>query len=126
MNETLIKIFRFGVTGVSGMIVDFGATWLCKEKLKLNKYVSNSIGFALAVINNYIINRNWTFESRNPEWFPEFEKFFLFALIGLALNNLFLYLFHQRMKWNFYLAKLMATGLVFIWNFCTNYFFNFK
>ena len=39
------------------MIVDFGMTWLCKEKLRWNKYLSNSIGFVLAATNNYIWNR---------------------------------------------------------------------
>lgn len=126
MSETFLKIIKFGITGSAGMVIDFGATWICKEKLKWNKYLSNSIGFVLAVINNYIINRNWTFKSNNPQWQSEFEKFFLFSVIGLLLNNIFVWLFHQKLKWNFYAAKLAATVIVFIWNFCSNYYFNFR
>ena len=41
----LIKFIKFLIVGVSGLIIDFGLTYLCKEKIKLNKYLSNSIGF---------------------------------------------------------------------------------
>ncbi len=126
MFETFFKIIKFGSTGLLGMGIDFGTTWLCKEKLKLNKYLASSIGFVLAIINNYIINRIWTFKSANPHWQQEFGKFFLFGVIGLFLNNGFVYLFHQKLKWNFYMAKLAATIIVFLWNFYTNYYLNFR
>jgi len=126
MPEYIFKIIKFGLTGALGIIIDFGTTWICKEKLKWNKYISNSMGFCLAVLSNFFINRFWTFKSTNPSWHGEFEKFLLFSLVGLLLNNGFIYLFHHKLKWNFYLAKLTAIGLVFIWNFGTNFYFNFK
>lgn len=126
MLEKFFTVLRFGITGSMGMAIDFGITWFCKEKLKWNKYLANSTGFVIAVINNYIINRIWTFKSTNPNWEVEFEKYFLFSLIGLLLNNSFVYLFHQKLKWNFYASKLAASALVFIWNFSSNYFLNFR
>ena len=126
MEENIWKIFKFGVTGLSGMVIDFGLTWLCRERLKWNKYLANTTGFTIAATNNYIINRLWTFESTNPNWGAEFGKFFLFSLIGLALNNFLIFIFNDKLKLNFYVSKFIATLLVFIWNFSTNYFFNFK
>ena len=120
------KIIKFGFAGAIGMAIDFGTTWLCREKLQWNKYIANSTGFTVAVINNYIINRIWTFHSTNSNWHAEFGKFLVFSLVGLALNNLFVFLLHSRFKMNFYLSKLIATLLVFVWNFTSNYFFNFK
>ena len=64
IDSTLIlKFVKFCIVGFSGMVVDFGTTWLCKEKLGWNKYLSNSLGFVLAATNNYIWNRLWTFHS---------------------------------------------------------------
>lgn len=126
MSNTFWKIIKFGVTGAVGMLIDFGVTWLCREKLKWNKYIANTTGFSLAATNNFIINRNWTFKSVNPNWHLEFEKFLVFSLIGLALNNLFVFLFNDKLKLNFYVSKLAATVLVFIWNFMSNYYFNFR
>ena len=120
------KIIRFGITGASGMALDFGTTWLCRQKFGWNKYIASSTGFIVAATNNYIINRLWTFHSTNPNWQVEFGKFLLFSLVGLGLNNLFVFLLHERLKMNFYLSKLIATVLVFVWNFTSNYYFNFK
>lgn len=123
--ELIYKIFKFGIVGVTGMVIDFGTTWVAREKLKWNQYIANSCGFSLAVINNYIINRLWTFESTQA-WLPEFGRFALFSLIGLGLNNLLLYIFHEKAKLNFYFAKALAILCVFVWNFLANWLFNFR
>ena len=46
------QFFKFCVVGGSGVFVDFGVTYLCKEWLKLNKYVDNSLGFLCASNSN--------------------------------------------------------------------------
>ena len=122
----LLRFVRFGIVGVSGTLIDFGVTWLCKEKLHWNKYLSNSIGFILAATNNYTWNRLWTFESQNSEIFREYGTFVLIALIGLGLNNFVTWLLHEKAHWNFYLSKLVAVGVVVIWNFSMNYVFTFR
>lgn len=121
----LVRFIRFGVVGASGMVVDFGVTWLCKEKLRWNKYLSNSLGFILAATNNYCWNRLWTFQSESPAVAREYMSFVLIALVGLGLNNLIIYLVHERAHLNFYLSKLIAIACVTIWNFTMNYVFTF-
>lgn len=121
----ILKFLKFCIVGFSGMVVDFGFTWLCKEKFKWNKYVSNSIGFVLAATNNYIWNRWWTFQSDNANIPIEYGKFLMISIIGLGLNNLVIYLLHEKLNLNFYLAKLIAIGVVTIWNFVMNYRFTF-
>ena len=121
----ILKFLKFCVVGFSGMVVDFGVTWLCKEKFKWNKYVSNSIGFVLAATNNYIWNRWWTFQSDNANIPIEYGKFLVISVIGLGLNNLVIYLLHEKLKLNFYFAKLIAIGVVTVWNFVMNYRFTF-
>lgn len=122
----LLRFIRFGIVGASGMVVDFGVTWLCKEKLHWNKYISNSLGFILAATNNYIWNRLWTFQSTSDAVVREYTLFFIIALIGLGLNNGIIYLLHERLHLNFYLSKLIAIGCVTIWNFVMNYVFTFR
>lgn len=127
IDKTLIlKFLKFSVVGFSGTVVDFATTWFCKEKLRLNKYVSNSLGFVLAATNNYIWNRVWTFESTNSNISAEYGKFFFVSLIGLGLNNLMIYLLHGKLKLNFYFSKVFAIAVVMFWNFFANYLFTFK
>ena len=122
-----VRLLKFGLVGISGMLVDFGLTWLCKEKLKWNRYLANSIGFSAAVVNNFLINRYWTFSDSAVHDTPkQFTSFALIALAGLGLNNTILYLFHKKAGLNFYVSKLIAIAIVFIWNYFANIYFTFK
>jgi len=119
------KFFRFGAVGVSGMIVDFGLTYLFKEIFKANKYVANSIGFIVAATSNYVLNRVWTFNSTNPEIGVEYLKFVVVSTIGLGINTLILWYFNQKKGYNFYVAKLIAIAVTLIWNFFVNLLYTF-
>ncbi|MFK5855956.1 MAG: GtrA family protein [Bacteroidota bacterium] len=120
------KFIKFGIVGFSGLFIDFGITYLAKEKFKIPKYISNAIGFVLAATSNYYLNRVWTFQSKNPEVMVEFTEFFLISLVGLAVNTLLLWILVSKFKVNFYLAKVFAIGFVTLWNFLANAFITFN
>lgn len=122
----IFKFFKFCLVGTLGLLIDFYLTFLLKEKLKINKYVSNSGGFICAATVNYILNRIWTFYSTDPGILVQYSKFIGISVIGLLLNNTILYLFHRNDKMNFYFAKLIAILFVTLWNFLANYFYTFS
>jgi putative flippase GtrA len=127
ITEVLIfKFIKFCVVGFSGMVIDFGTTWLLKEKVRINKYLANSTGFILAASSNYIWNRFWTFQSGNTHIATEYFSFIAISLAGLGLNNLLLYFSTDKLKINFYVSKLIATVIVTIWNFIMNYLITFS
>jgi putative flippase GtrA len=121
----LIKFLKFGLVGFSGVFIDFGTTYACKEWLKIQKYISNSIGFTVAASSNYIFNRIWTFKSQDPDIATEYTEFIVISLVGLGIANLIVWLIHGRLRQNFYLSKLFAIGVVTIWNFFANYYITF-
>ena len=96
----LLKFLKFGVVGFSGIFVNFGVTYVCKEWLKWNKYLSNILGFVVAATTNY-------------------------AIVGLGIDTLTVYLLNGKLKWNFYLSKVFAVGASTLWNFFGNLLFTF-
>jgi len=126
MTDTLGRLLRFGMVGFSGILIDFSITWLCKEKLKLNKFTANAAGFTLAVISNYMLNRVWTFKNTSPDIFKQFTWFLLIGIVGLAINTGILYLLHEKRKFPFYLSKAAAIAFVFCWNFAANSSLTFR
>ena len=120
------KLLKFGIVGCSGMIIDFGITYLCKEILKINKFVSNGIGFILAATSNYFLNRNWTFNSQSEDIGIQYAQFMIVSAIGLGINSLVLFLLNEKLKWNFYFSKVIAIAITTIWNFFANLLFTFK
>ena len=123
--DVFLKFLKFGAVGATGVVVDFGTTWLCKEVFKLQKYVANCIGFTLAASSNYFLNRWWTFHSNNPELAIEYSRFLFFSIIGLAMNTFIIWRLVTKRNYNFYLSKLFAIGVVTIWNFFINLMFTF-
>jgi putative flippase GtrA len=120
----LEKFIKFCLVGGVGMAVDFAVTYACKELLRLNKYLANALGFATAATSNYALNRLWTFHSAGS--IPaEYAKFVGIAILGLGINSAVVYLLVEKLKLHFYFAKLIAIGVVTIWNFLMSYFFAF-
>ena len=124
--EFFLKFIKYGIVGFTGVIVDFSVTWLLKEVFRANKYIANSIGFTVAATSNYYLNRIWTFASTSDNVAREYSLFLGISLIGLLLNNLLIYILNDKFKFNFYLSKLFAIGVVTVWNFIANYFITFR
>lgn len=138
----LYKFLKFSVVGLIGIFIDYLITYLCKEKFKLSKYLSNSLGFILAATSNYFLNRIWTFESNNPQIIIEFSSFIIISIVGLLINNFLLYLLHEKtntghwisnqfklsdkLDYPFYINKFIAIIFTSLWNFYANYYITFS
>ncbi|MDP2237583.1 MAG: GtrA family protein [Bacteroidales bacterium] len=122
----LHKFVKFGVVGFSGVFVDFGITYIFKEILGVQKYVSNAIGFMVAASSNYYLNRIWTFQSTNPNVAVEYTEFIIISFIGLIINTTILWLLVNKLRMNFYVSKIFAIGVVTLWNFGANVLITFR
>ncbi len=122
----LVPFVKFGMVGGTGIIIDFFVTWLCKEKLNWNKYLSNSTGFCVAVVNNYLLNRYYTFQHTHSAISIQFLKFLLISITGMGLSNWLLLLFQKNTRLNFYISKAIVIALVFFWNYSANTLFTFN
>lgn len=120
----LFKFLKFGIVGFSGLVIDFTITFLLKEKIRVHRYIANSCGFIVAASSNYLLNRIWTFHSQNEQVLIEYSSFIVISVIGLGINNLFLFLFEKRVR--FYIAKFCAIVVTTFWNFGANYFITFN
>jgi dolichol-phosphate mannosyltransferase len=120
------KLFKFAVTGSIGLIIDLYVTWFIKEKLRMDQYLAHSIGFLFAVVNNYLINKYWTFNDSSKRTSKEFFIFFGISLFGLGLNTLCLLAFVKCFRLSFYLSKILSILLTFFWNYFSNSVLTFK
>ena len=122
----IVHVLKFGIIGCIGIFIDFFITWLCKDKLKLNKYVANSFGFTFAVVNNYLLNRLYTFHNNNPSIGLQFSKFLLVSIIGFGFSTGLIVLFQKFTRLHFYTCKSIVIGLVFFWNYTANTLLTFS
>ena len=124
--QFIFIFFKFSVSGLCGVFINFLLTFLLKEKLFLNKYISNSSALTIALFINFILNRNWTYQVNLEPVFSQFLKFLLVVTVSVLINHFIVYVSHKNFKFNFYFSKLIAVALVFIWNFVMHSIYTFK
>ncbi len=145
MNNSQTKRFiKFAVVGLSGTVVDFTIFNLCISLLQFNPVTASVCSFTLAVVNNFIWNRNWTYpESKSTPVGPQLIKFSVISVIGLIIRTpLFSYLEHPIIKLaentvnpDFFLTPAtighnislaIAIVVVLFWNYFANRFWTYK
>lgn len=137
------KFVRFAIVGALGAVVDYGFLILFIEVCHMPELVANALSFTLAASWNYLLNRIWTFGSKNRRVGQEYVKFFIVSLIGLGISTLTLYLLQTLFpSWSnasgngfqlaalfikfFYILKLISIGITMLWNFFANYLYTFR
>lgn len=131
LRQLVAKFVKFGIVGASGMVVHFCVLYATKEWLHLNPFVANTIGFITAASTNYILNRIWTFRSKEKQVAVEYLKFILVSIVGLGINNGTMWLTGRLLPdwfsdWRFYILWIVAVGVTTLWNFFGNMLFTFK
>jgi dolichol-phosphate mannosyltransferase len=84
--DNWVQLFKFGLVGASGYVVNLAVFGLLAGPLGLH-HIPAAIGaFVVAVTNNFAWNREWTFRARDGH--PGFQavRFFAVSLVGLGLN----------------------------------------
>jgi putative flippase GtrA len=140
--KELARFIRFGIVGTIGSIVDFGFLNLFTLVFNVPFLVSSVISFSLAVINNFILNRIWTFPSSRKEPIAnQLLQFGLVSVVGLIIRTPLLALLEKILipMAEDYVPNLLtptivghnaslaiAIGVVLLWNYFANRFWTFK
>lgn len=119
-NKLFSQIVKFGFVGVIATLIDYGGMILCKEVLGLNVLLSVAIGFTISVIANYLLSVKYVFDvDKSKSKQRNFVLFIIFSVIGLLLTELIMYLGTDILHVNYILIKILATGIVMVFNFIT-------
>ena len=89
------QLFHFGVVGGSGYVVNLIVFTLLAHGADLNHLLAAVGAFVVAVTNNFLLNRHWTFKQQgSKESHAGFQaaRFFTVSLAGLGVNLLVLQL----------------------------------
>lgn len=121
----LIRLVKFGITGVANTLVDY-IVFLLLVALGLNLYFSQVCSFAAGMLNSYLINRRWTFQTKQRFFSLQIVKFVLSNLSVLAVSMILLKLFIDVAGWSIPLAKLAAAFITMGVNFLVSRLWVFR
>ncbi len=119
MHKLINQIIKFGLVGVIATIIDFLILTILTEFLGIYYLLSAAISFIVATIFNYIASMKYVFDSRyeKGQKHQELFIFVILSLIGLGLNQVFMWFFVEITVLHYIIAKVLATILVMAWNF---------
>ena len=109
---------KFATTSAVATSVDVGLFLLLVNYGDLSRVVANIISYSVGMVTNFMLQKRFVFNLQRSSW----SAFLLSALVsmgGLSLNTFFVWAFSQINFLGEYsiIPKLMATGLVFFYNF---------
>ncbi|MDR1723760.1 MAG: GtrA family protein [Tannerella sp.] len=117
-SDTLVQIVRYTFVGGLAFLIDFGLLFVLTEYVQMYYLVSASISFIAGLITNYLLSKIWVFDQASiPNRGVEFIIFALIGLVGLGLNNLFLWLLTEFLSIHYIISKIITTVIVYFWNF---------
>ena len=119
MRSLLTQLTRFGLVGLVGLVIDVGifnllrVTVLSPEVLHEGPVLAKVISTSIAIIANWIGNRNWTFRGeRKSHWVREGAEFALVSVGGMAISLGCLWISHYLLGFTSVLADNIATNVI--------------
>ncbi len=89
MKLHLVRIYRFGVTGLANTAIHAFVAVLCLEgfflgypSLTVGPVVANGVAFVVATVFSYVVNTVWSFSTTIKR--KNFLRFIVVAIIGLV------------------------------------------
>lgn len=140
------QLYRFALVGCLNVAVSFAVFLLCYEVWPLASLIldaagatgaraaemlaargiqsvdaafANACGYAAGMVNSFVLNKTWTFQTRG-DTLRQMHRFVVLNLLGLALSTLLLFVFVDLMQGPHLLVWFVSTGLVMVLNFYGN------
>ena len=136
------RFLKFAIVGALGAVIDFAILNVLVLLAGFLPVVANGISFSAAVVQNFLLNRWWTFpESQLHNTRRQMAKFTLVSVAGLGINTIVFQFVDLSMRaywieWlsdpdlgatiSYNFAKLFSIGVVLFWNFSANRLWTYK
>jgi putative flippase GtrA len=132
MNNRMKEIVKFAFTGGVCFLIEYAALIALKEWVHLSAVAATPIAFLISVVFNYLLCVKWVFDGAKEGSRKAQIGFAFTSVMGLFLNwaimwaltallgedAVLLSLFGVELK-VYMLNKVIATGLVMVWNYFT-------
>ncbi len=112
---------RFGVVGLSGMVVNSAILWALVRELHLAVLLGSLLATEVAILSNFLLNDRWTFRGVSERSLMQrMLRFNGVALGGLAITAGMLTALASYTHLHLLIANGLAVGAATGWNYVVN------
>jgi dolichol-phosphate mannosyltransferase len=80
------QLGRFAAVGASGYLVNLAAFAVCVHLLGIDYRLSAVIAYVVSVVNNFWLNRHWTFDAKQDHPMLQAIRFFAVSLVTFGFT----------------------------------------
>ncbi len=121
-----LQLVRFGLVGGVGFVVNLAVYTLFVHSAGVDYRVASVVAWLVAVLNNFVLNRHWTFDARGGRARFQAIRFLLVSLVAEAFSLALLTLFVQGAGFAKVPAQALAVGASMPLNFLGNKLWSFR
>lgn len=124
MKKLLAQFMKFGIVGVIAFVIDYGFMIFLTEVFGVPYLISTTVSFIVSVIFNYFASMRFVFKRKDDmSRKREFVIFVVLSVIGLVINDVFMWLMVDFLYIDYRISKIVVTFIVAVWNFVTRKIF---
>jgi dolichol-phosphate mannosyltransferase len=121
-----LQLVRFGAVGATGYAINLGVFAICVHLLGIDYRVSAVIAWVVSVLNNFWLNRHWTFSARQTHPMLQGVRFFAVSLVAFGFTYGVLVALVSGVGMTKVLAQAIAIGAGTPLNFVGQKLWSFK
>ena len=121
------QLSSYVFVGGSAALIEWISFFILAKKMGMYYISSTIIAFMLATFTNWLVGRNTTFKNtRKDNILNEIFWVYIVSAVGLIINVTIMFLFVNVLLFDTMIAKIIGTGIVFIWNFVIRQYVIYK
>ncbi|HTR88979.1 MAG TPA: GtrA family protein, partial [Solirubrobacteraceae bacterium] len=121
-----LQLVRFGLVGGVGFVVNVGVYALCVHVLGIDYRLAAVAAWMVAVTNNFVLNRHWTFAAGHGSVRFQAIRFFVVSLLAFGVSFLILTALVELAGVAKVPAQALAVALSTPMNFLGNKLWSFR
>jgi len=121
-----LQLVRFSLVGGVGFVVNLAVYALLVRGFGVEYLLANVLAWLVAVTNNFVLNRHWTFDARHTRAHRQAVRFLTVSLIAEAFTLLVLTALVEGAGLDKVAAQALAVGCATPLNFLGNKLWSFR
>lgn len=116
---TLIQAVKYGLVGISNTLITALVIAILLKGFGCSDFVSNSLGYIAGVVNSFVWNKKWTFQSEHS-WGRSAIRFGIAFAVCYVLQYCLVLLLNKHTTidtlYNHYIGMIFYTAINFVAN----------
>jgi dolichol-phosphate mannosyltransferase len=120
-----LQLVRFGLVGGSGYVINLVVFDLLAEGVGIHHLLAAVGAFYVAITNNFLLNRHWTFRAGDGHAGFQAMRFFAVSVVALLINLFALEALVSQTSLGDLTAQAIAVAIAMPFNFLGNKLWTF-